>query len=132
MSVYFSSVDRLHLGGTDFADLELRGTRMAYQNVELRFPLLPFLPIQYDFLTGLVFFDAATAWGIQGFDQFTGEAVNRKFKRDNILTSYGVGFRFNLGGLLVLRWDFPLKKESAKAFVRNEPPSTHFSIGLDF
>ena len=104
---------------------------MAYQNVELRFPLLPFLPIQYDFLTGLVFFDAATAWGIQGFDQF-GRAVDRKFSSDNILTSYGVGFRFNLGGLLVLRWDFPLKKESAVPGLRAEPPGTHFSIGLDF
>jgi len=119
--------------GTDFADLALRGTKMAYQNVELRFPLLPFLPIQYDFLTGLVFFDAATAWGIQGFDPFTGEAVDRSFNRDNILTSYGVGFRFNLGGLLVLRWDFPLKREKADGIFRGiDAPGTHFSIGLDF
>lgn len=117
--------------GTDFADLALRGTKMAYQNVELRFPLLPFLPIQYDFLSGLVFFDAATAWGIQGF--INGSPVTRKFSRDNILTSYGVGFRFNLGGLLVLRWDFPLKKESADGINRGtDAPGTHFSIGLDF
>ncbi|MCH8955415.1 hypothetical protein IIA28_08905 [candidate division KSB1 bacterium] len=59
--------------------------------------------------------------------------MTRKFRRDNILTSYGVGFRFNLGGLLVLRWDFPLKKESADGVNRGtDAPGTHFSIGLDF
>ncbi|MFQ5752521.1 MAG: hypothetical protein ACE5HI_11035, partial [bacterium] len=107
--------------GADFGDLS--GTRTFFQNVEFRFPLFPYLPIQYDFLTGVAFFDAAHAWGIDRF----GRNIAFNFFDDfnDIKTSYGFGVRFNLGGLLVLRWDFPLKREP-------RAPKTHFSIGVDF
>jgi len=122
----------------------LTGTRMAYSNLEFRFPLLPFLPIQYDFLTGVAFFDAANAWGMDRF------GLSTPFNDDNpddffnygIKTSYGLGFRFNLGGLLVLRWDFVLKRphdifpivdrEGNPVAFGPKGPKTFFSIGLDF
>jgi outer membrane protein assembly factor BamA len=96
----------------------LRGTRAAFQNVELRFPMFPYLPMQYDFLTGVAFFDAANVWG----ESFFGPMP---FDFNNTYWSYGLGIRFNLGGLLVLRWDFPFKKERGQ-------PSVFFSIGLDY
>lgn len=112
--------------GADYGDL--RGTRALFQNIELRFPLLPFMPIQYDFLTGVAFFDAANVWGesvIRLSDTQLLISPQRPFELDNTFTSYGLGFRFNLGGFLVLRWDFPFKRQK-------DAPATHFSIGLDF
>ncbi|RMF68632.1 MAG: hypothetical protein D6743_03110 [Calditrichaeota bacterium] len=107
--------------GVDFG--ELSGTRVVFQNIEFRFPVFPMLPMQYDFLTAVAFFDAAQAWG-DNFD-IIGQPINIPFRFSDTLTSYGLGIRFNLGGLLVLRWDFPLKKERGA-------PSTFFSIGLDY
>lgn len=107
--------------GTDYG--VLRGTRVVFQNLEFRFPMFPFLPIQYDFLTAVAFFDATNVWGTR-FDAF-GIPIERSFDRNDTLTSYGLGFRFNLGGLMVLRWDFPFKHEDGM-------PGTFFSIGLDY
>lgn len=108
--------------GVDWGDLS--GTRVLFQNVELRFPLFPYLPIQYDFLTGVAFFDAAHAWGENAVDVNV-LYPNLPFRFSDIKTSYGLGLRFNLGGLLVLRWDFPLKHEE-------NAPNVFFSIGLDY
>jgi len=102
----------------------LRGTRAFFQNMEFRFPMFPFLPIQYDFLTGMAFFDAANVWGVAGLDRF-GNEVSFPFDFNDTLYSYGLGFRFNLGGLLVLRWDFPLHRE-------RDMPNLFFSIGVDY
>lgn len=109
--------------GVDYG--ELAGTEIFFQNIEFRFPMFPFLPLQYDFLTLVAFFDAANAWGVEGRDPATGRELNRTFNFDDVRTSYGLGIRFNLGGFLVLRWDFPFKHE-------NGEPSTFFSIGLDY
>ncbi|MCZ6819351.1 MAG: BamA/TamA family outer membrane protein, partial [Calditrichaeota bacterium] len=85
--------------------------------------MFPFLPIQYDFLTAVAFFDAANLWGVRFDDD--GNPIERSFDFNDTLTSYGLGFRFNLGGLMVLRWDFPFKHEDGR-------PGTFFSIGLDY
>jgi hypothetical protein len=53
------------------------------------------------------------------------EPVEVPFDIDDTLTSYGFGIRFNLGGLLVLRWDFPIKHQENGSGV-------FFSIGLDY
>ena len=95
--------------GADFG--ALAGTRTFFSNTELRFPLLPFAPIQYDFLTGVAFFDSGKAW--------FGNDINF----NDLQTAYGFGVRMNLGGLLNLRWDFPINSDG---------PGTLFSIGLDF
>ncbi len=104
----------------------LRGTRAVFQSVELRMPIAPFLPLQYDFLTGVVFFDAANVWGPTGFrNNLTGELEVADYDFNSTKTAYGLGIRFNLGGLLVLRWDFPLKHKKGS-------PGTFFSIGIDY
>ncbi|MFQ5706909.1 MAG: hypothetical protein ACE5HO_05630 [bacterium] len=95
--------------GVDFG--ELVGTRAFYENTEFRFPLFPFAPIQYDFLTGVAFFDAADAW------------FNSDFEFNDIKTAYGLGIRLNMGGLFLLRWDFPINSGG---------PGTFFSIGIDY
>ncbi len=116
--------------GADYG--ELRGTKTFFQNIELRFPLFPYLSMQYDFLTGLLFFDAAQAWGKDYFFNGSSNVIeDTAFDFDKIKTSYGFGIRFNLGGLLVLRWDFPLKRYISP-FTGRLSPQTHFSIGLDF
>lgn len=102
--------------GSDYGDIS--GTSIFFSNAEARFPLFPYLPMEYDFITALAFFDAAGSWG-QGF---AGSQFNNT---RTIRTSYGFGIRFNLGNLLLLRWDFPLKKEPGA-------PGIHFSIGFDF
>ncbi len=109
--------------GTDWG--RMFGTKLAFQNLEFRFPMFPFLPMQYDFLTAVAFFDAANTWGFQGRDIFTGQRVDKEFRFNDIKTSYGLGIRFNLGGLLILRWDFPFKRERGT-------PATFFTIGLDY
>jgi hypothetical protein len=65
----------------------------------------------------VAFFDLANVWGVG--------SVTPSFDWDNTYSSYGLGLRFNLGGLMVLRWDFVLKKETGM-------PGTFFSIGLDY
>ncbi|MFQ5676241.1 MAG: hypothetical protein ACE5G1_10120, partial [bacterium] len=117
----------------------LTGTRMAYSNLEFRFPLLPFLPIQYDFLTGVTFFDVAHTWGTDRFGNSLGFNGGIDVDRDgiddfsnDIFTSYGLGLRFNLGGLMVLRWDFPLKRAKDPASGTPLGPKSFFSIGLDY
>ena len=110
--------------GEDFGFLE--GTRIFFQNMEFRFPVFPYLPMQYDFLTAVAFFDAAQPWGDSIiFDQETGPLVtqDKKFDFNDIQTAYGFGIRLNMGGLLVLRWDFPINSDG---------PGTFFSIGVDY
>jgi hypothetical protein len=124
----------------------LWGTRAVFQNLEFRFPMFPFLPMQFDFLTLVAFADAANVWGPNGeaVDVYARdqngeyirdnngllivigrEPVEVPFDIDDTLTSYGFGIRFNLGGLLVLRWDFPIKHQENGSGV-------FFSIGLDY
>lgn len=131
--------------GADFGDF--RGTRTLVQNLEFRFPMFPFLPLQYDFLTAVAFFDAAQAWGEtnlvvplivdgnfveDGNGNLIGVFEDNDFDLDRIETTYGLGIRFNLGGLLVLRWDFPFKRSKDPFTGRTLGPKTHFSIGVDF
>ncbi|MFQ5636998.1 MAG: peptidase MA family metallohydrolase [bacterium] len=123
--------------GVDFGDL--RGTHIAFSNLEFRFPMFPFLPLQYDFLTAVAFFDAAHAWGNVGTfvdvddnGNLIPTSFNVDFDVNDILYSYGLGIRFNLGGLLVLRWDFPLRRERDPVTGQHFAPKTFFSIGLDY
>jgi len=113
------------LGGPDYFRGQdygfLFGEKAVLQNMELRFPLLPFLSIQYDFLTGLLFFDAVNVWDETNV---LNEGLS-DFNFNKTLTAYGYGLRFNLGGLMVLRWDFPLKREKGA-------PNFFFSINVDY
>ncbi|HMN08245.1 MAG TPA: DPP IV N-terminal domain-containing protein [Gemmatimonadaceae bacterium] len=102
---------------------ELLGTRVAFSNVELRFPLvrrfdLGLLPISLPPVDGLFFYDAGVAWS-------RGQNVSLR-RPDNydqgtnryVLRSYGAGIRLNLFGFALLRWDYaiPLDRPQKKGY----------------
>lgn len=81
----------------------IRGEKLWFSSVELRFPLVDRLYIKFPFFglgfvgfKGALYFDAGGAW-------------DEKYKET--LGSLGTGLRFNLFGVLVLRYDIGKKIE---------------------
>jgi Tol biopolymer transport system component len=115
--------------GTDFNGLY--GSKFLVQNLEYRFPLLPFLPPGYDFLSGVAFFDLAGAWGedIPGLvkETFQPFSSDGGFALNDLKGALGFGGRLNLG-LVGLRLDigWPTNLQNFGK------PVTLFSIGADF
>jgi outer membrane protein assembly factor BamA len=115
--------------GSDYGDL--LGTKFLLQNLEYRFPLLPFLPPTMDFLSGFTFFDAAAAWGLdvpglikEDFQPFT----NRNgFRLNDLQSAVGMGLRFNLGFFLLEYYG--AWETDFRGF---ETPRFQFSIGSFF
>jgi Tol biopolymer transport system component len=113
------------------SDADLLGTNFVVQNIEYRFPLLPFLPPTADFLSAVTFADAAAAWGIdvpglikENFQPFS---TKGGFHLQDLRGAFGVGARFNLGFLSLrydLAWPTDLKNVGQ--------PVKMFSIGTDF
>ena len=101
----------------------LRGEKAWVGSAELRFPLideinlrLPFVNIGFGGIRGALFFDAGGAW-----DQ----------KYIETLGSVGFGFRINLFGLLVLRYD--IGKRIEQNFTKFQPRLFYqFFFGWDF
>ncbi|MGH9934679.1 MAG: hypothetical protein ACREAM_00445, partial [Blastocatellia bacterium] len=87
---------------------DLLGTNFFVQNLEYRFPLLPFLPPTADFLSAVAFADVAAAWGIEvpGLIKKDFQPFSTKggFHLQDLRGAFGVGARFNLG-FLSLRYD---------------------------
>ena len=115
--------------GADSADL--LGTNFVVQNIEYRFPLLPFLPPTADFLSGVTFADAAAAWGIDvpGLvkEKFQPFSTKDGFHLQDLRGAFGLGARLNLGFLSLkydVAWPTDLKNVSK--------PIKMFSIGTDF
>jgi len=115
--------------GTESADL--RGTNFIVQNLEYRFPLLPFLPPTADFLSAVTFADAAAAWGLDvpGLvkKEFQPFSTKGGFHLQDLRGAFGVGARLNLGYLSFgynVAWPTDLKNVSK--------PVKMFSIGTDF
>jgi len=115
--------------GTDSADL--LGTNFIVQNLEYRFPLLPFLPPTADFLSAVTFADAAAAWGLDvpGLvkKEFQPFSTKDGFHLQDLRAAFGVGARLNLGYLSLgynVAWPTDLKNVSK--------PIKMFSIGADF
>jgi Tol biopolymer transport system component len=111
---------------------ELIGTDFLVSNLEYRFPLLPFLPANYDFLRATLFFDAAAAWGgadIPGLVKSTFQpfSTDGGFRLNDLQAAYGFGFRFNLGAIS-LKYDIAFPTD----FKDIDKPITFFSIGTDF
>jgi len=102
---------------------ELLGSRVAFANAELRFPLvrrfdLGLLPISLPPVDGLFFYDIGMAWK-------AGQSVSLKKPADYNqaierypLRSYGAGIRLNLFGFALLRWDYaiPLDRPGRKGY----------------
>ncbi|MGQ0538117.1 MAG: hypothetical protein ACT4R6_04155 [Gemmatimonadaceae bacterium] len=102
---------------------ELLGSRVAFTNIELRFPLvrrfeLGVVPIALPPLDGLIFFDAGIAWR-KGQDVSFRKPVDYNDQEQRyVLRSYGTGLRLNLFGFALLRWDYaiPLDRPSRSGY----------------
>ena len=101
----------------------IRGEKMWISSVELRFPLIDELRVKFP-LFGLSFF------GIRGAAYFdAGNAWDTKYT--STLGSVGAGLRFNLFGILVLRYDIGKKIEDN--FHQLQPGLFYqFFFGWDF
>jgi Tol biopolymer transport system component len=115
--------------GTDYD--ALIGTNYLISNLEYRFPLLPFLPANTDFLSAAAFYDAAAAWGVDlpgyskaSFQPFTSADG---FRLKDLQSALGLSARLNLGYFLLqydVAWPTDLKNFSK--------PVKQFSIGTFF
>jgi outer membrane protein assembly factor BamA len=100
------------------------GTRMFMVNMEYRFPLLHHLVLGVPFdgfglpgLEGAAFVDAGSAW--EKFERTMPKPVG----------SFGFGLRMNLGGFMVLRYDFAKLTD----FERVRPGwEREFYLGFDY
>jgi Tol biopolymer transport system component len=118
---------RFFMGGSwdlrGYPRWSLRGKKLWLTSVELRFPFIDQLGIRFPFgsiglgsLRGALFFDAGNTW-----DEVYTETLG----------SMGFGLRWNLGGVLVLRYD--LGKRIENNFTRLQKGLfTQFFFGWDF
>jgi len=103
--------------------VETIGSRVAFANAELRFPILRamnsrLLPIGLPPLDGLIFYDAGVAWS-QGQTVSLAQPSNYDFSKQRaLLRSYGYGFRLNLFNIAIVRWDWavPVNRPNASGF----------------
>jgi len=107
--------------GNTCNSVETIGSRVAFANAELRFPIIR----RFDIgaiglppLDGLVFYDAGVAWSngqTVSLSQPSNYDIN---KQRALLRSYGFGFRLNLFNIAIVRWDWakPLNRPGASGF----------------
>ena len=118
---------RFFLGGSwdlrGYPRYGLRGKKLWLASNELRFPFLDQLQLKFPFggmtfvgIRGALFFDAGSVWD-ETYDQTYG--------------SMGVGFRLNLGGYLVLRYDLGKRIENNFAQLESDI-FQQFFFGWDF
>jgi outer membrane protein assembly factor BamA len=108
---------------TQCSATQLLGSRVAYANAEVRFPLvrrfdLGLLPISLPPVDGLVFYDFGMAWSREHSLSLT-EPDNYDFNQQRYpLRSYGFGIRLNFFGIALVRWDYsvPLDGISKKGY----------------
>jgi hypothetical protein len=118
---------RFFMGGNwdlrGYTRWSLRGQKLWLISHELRFPLVdefslkfPFIGITLGGFRGAVFFDAGSAWD-----------------KDYVETlgSFGAGVRLNIGGMLVLRYDFGKRLENNFKTIQNGI-FHQFFFGWDF
>jgi Tol biopolymer transport system component len=115
--------------GADYE--ELIGTNFLVSNLEYRFPLFPFLPAGFDFLSAAAFYDAAAAWGIDipGYsrERFQPFASEGGWRLQDLKSALGLGARLNLGYFLLqydIAWPTDLQNFSK--------PVKQFSLGTFF
>ena len=101
--------------GTDFGGLA--GTRIAFANVEARFPLFA----GTELVRGVVFFDAATSW-----------YEDQSYADQHVQTAFGFGVRAYVG--LPLRFDaaMPISTDPNNPFSQSKDWKTFFAIGFDY
>jgi len=100
------------------AATQLLGSRVAYANAELRFPLLRrvdlgVLPISLPPVDGLFFYDFGMAWS-KGQSVSLTRPENYDFITQRYpLRSYGFGIRLNLFNFALLRWDYSIPRDGS-------------------
>jgi len=99
---YIGGPTTLH--GTNYG--QLAGSNVAIQNVELRYPLMPWLPIQWDFLSGALFADIGAVWE-KGYSPEWLPVDYREdlYIRNAIVGAVGGGVRLSLG-FITLFFDY--------------------------
>jgi outer membrane protein assembly factor BamA len=118
---------RFFMGGSwdlrGYPRFSIRGKKLWLTSQELRFPFLDQLGLRFPFggisfvgLRGALFFDAGNAWD---------DAYEETF------ASTGFGIRMNLGGYLVLRYDFGKRIENNFTTLEKDI-FTQFFFGWDF
>ncbi len=102
---------------------ELLGSRVAFANAELRFPLvrrfdLGVIPISLPPVDGLFFYDAGVAFRRGQSVSLTKPANYNEDRQRYVLRSYGAGVRLNLFGFALVRWDYaiPLDRPGRKGY----------------
>jgi outer membrane protein assembly factor BamA len=107
------------------------GTKFLVSNLEYRFPMFPFLPAGFDFLSAATFYDAAAAWGIDipGYTKATFQPLSSAggFHLQDLNSAVGIGARLNLGYFL-LQYDIAWPTD-LQSFGN---PVKMFSIGTFF
>ncbi len=108
---------------------ETIGSRVAFANAELRFPVLRVLNSGFPIppIEGLFFYDAGVAW-THGQSLTWNAPANYDVKTQRaVLRSYGFGLRANLFGLAILKYDWaiPASRPGAKGFGT-------FSLGVSY
>ena len=93
--------------------IALLGSRVAFANAELRFPLvrrfdLGLLPISLPPVDGLFFYDMGLAWSSGQNVQWNNSSNRDVSTTRTPLRSYGAGVRLNLFGFALLRWDYAI------------------------
>ena len=101
--------------GTSCNTVETIGSRIAFANAELRFPILRSfglkLPVGLPPLDGLFFYDAGVAWSA-GQEVSLTRPANYDFTRQRaLLRSYGFGARLNLFNIAIVRWDYAIPQD---------------------
>ncbi len=109
-------------GGISCTDDETVGSRVAFANLEARFPVLRrgFAGGYFGLppIDGLVFYDAGLAWNQGQTVTWNTQANANPDTQRSVLSSYGAGVRMNLFGLLILRWDYaiPINRPGSRGF----------------
>ncbi len=98
------------VGCVDYDDLI--GSRVAFANAELRFPIarrleFGFIPFALPPIDGHVFYDAGVAWNAGQKVDFSGRTDATAGNR-SVLRSWGAGARINLFGFAILRLDYAI------------------------
>lgn len=108
-------------GTSQCNSIETIGSRVAFGNAELRFPIVRRVSggsIGLPPLDGLFFYDAGVAWSAGQKVRLSEPAGYDYTQERGLLQSYGVGFRLNLFNIAIVRWDWavPINRPGSKAF----------------
>ena len=121
------------LRGYEFG--EVLGRNVLLSNLEFRFPLIDYvqlgwpLPMAFQGIRGLMFFDAGAAWDDASNFKPIGGQGRSGFHLNDIQASYGFGVRMNVFGFLIARWDIS-RQTDIKSTIG--PWRGRFALGAEY